>query len=249
MKFVLTIILILFLALQASPITECDKANAEYEKGNFTEAITLYNSIVKSGYENGEIYYNLGNSYYQTGDLVNTIVNYERALKFIPGDNDLLDNLKIVKLSLIDKEEAEKPEPFFNFISKLRNYFNIYSIRTFFLLTMILISVLLSLSIIFRFSRISKMINVLNVGLFIIFLFLAYIYHSINSDISREFAVVNNDKISVLSSPDENVNSKELFFLHIGTKVELIRYNDDWYEITLSGDKKGWVKKESVVKI
>ena len=103
MKFILTVILTIFISLQASAVTECDKANAEYERGDFAKAITLYTSILQEGYENGEIYYNLGNSYYQTGDLVNTIVNYERALKFIPGDNDLLDNLKIVKLSLIDK--------------------------------------------------------------------------------------------------------------------------------------------------
>jgi hypothetical protein len=44
-------------------------------------------------------------------------------------------------------------------------------------------------------------------------------------------------------------NSKELFFLHIGTKVEILRSNDDWYEIGLPGDKKGWIKINSVVKI
>ncbi|MDA3840069.1 MAG: hypothetical protein PF572_03190, partial [Patescibacteria group bacterium] len=67
MKYLLTIILTLFIYLQASAVTECDKANAEYEKGDFAKAITLYTSILQEGYENGEIYYNLGNSYYQTG--------------------------------------------------------------------------------------------------------------------------------------------------------------------------------------
>nr|MDA3885894.1 hypothetical protein [Candidatus Delongbacteria bacterium] len=220
-----------------------------YEKGDFAKAITLYTSILQEGYENGEIYYNLGNSYYQTGDLVNTIVNYERALKFIPGDNDLLDNLKIVKLSLIDKEEAEKPDPFFNFVGKIRNLFNIYSVRSYFVLSIILISILLSLSILFKYSLIAKVLNVINIFVFIAFLLLGYIYYDINSELSKNFAVVNFDKISVLSSPDENVNSKELFFLHVGTKVELLRSNNDWYEIALPGDKIGWIKKDSVVEI
>ncbi|MCK4980905.1 MAG: hypothetical protein KAS62_10955 [Candidatus Delongbacteria bacterium] len=249
MKFLFTIILTLLITLTASPIADFHQANAEYEKGDFVKAITLYNSIISSGYENGEVYYNLGNAYYHTGDLVNTIVNYERALKYIPGDIDLIDNLKIVKLSLIDKEETEKPEPFFNVINKLRNLFNIYTVKNYFILSMILISVLLSLSIIFKYSFIVKIFNVLNIFVISIFLFLGYFYYDISSELSKEFAVVNNDKISVLSSPDENVNSKELFFLHIGTKVEIIRSNNSWYEVTLSGDKKGWIKKDSVVKI
>ena len=249
MKFILTVILTVFLSLQASAVTECDKANAEYERGDFAKAITLYNSIIGSGYENGEIYYNLGNSYYQTGDLVSTIVNYERALKFIPGDNDLLDNLKIVKLSLIDKEEAEKPDPFFNIIGKLRNLFNIYSVRSYFIISLVLMSILLSLSILFKYSVIAKILNIINIFIFVAFLFLGYFYYDISSELSRKFAVVNFDKISVLSSPDENVNSKELFFLHIGTKVELLRSNNDWFEISLPGDKIGWIKKDSVVEI
>ena len=223
MKFILTVILTLFISLQASAITECDKANAEYEKGDFVKAITLYTSILQ--------------------------VNYERALKFIPGDHDLLDNLKIVKLSLIDKEEAEKPDPFFNIIGKLRNLFNIYSVRSYFILSLILMSILLSLSILFKYSIIAKILNVLNIFVFVAFLFLGYFYYDINSELSKKFAVVNFDKISVLSSPDENVNSKELFFLHIGTKVELLRSNNNWYEISLPGDKIGWIKKDSVVEI
>ncbi|MBN2789904.1 MAG: tetratricopeptide repeat protein [Candidatus Delongbacteria bacterium] len=249
MKFILTVILTVFISLQASPVTNYDQANAEYEKGDFHKAIELYNSVINSGYENGEIYYNLGNSYYHTGDIVNTIVSYERAMKFIPADEDLLDNLKIVKLSLIDKEEAEKPEPFFNVVGKLKNLFNIYSVRYYFILNLLLISVLFSLAIIFKYSLLAKIVNIVNLVLLVVFLFLGYIYYDIHLELSKKFAVVDRNIISVLSSPDENVNSKELFFLHLGTKVELLRSNNDWFEISLSGDKKGWVKKESVVEI
>ena len=52
-----------------------------------------------------------------------------------------------------------------------------------------------------------------------------------------------------MSSPDNNTNNTTLFSLHKGTKVKLKNETDKWYEISISTEKKGWLKKETIIEI
>lgn len=65
----------------------------------------------------------------------------------------------------------------------------------------------------------------------------------------QPFGIIKPNKISVMSTPDDNPNNTELFSLHQGTKVSIKRTLDDWYEISISKDKIGWIKKATLVKI
>ena len=49
---------------QDSPDEYFKNANRLYSEGKYEESIKEYGKIIERGYENGEIYYNLGNSYY-----------------------------------------------------------------------------------------------------------------------------------------------------------------------------------------
>src|SRR4030095_1931656 len=56
------------------------EANQEYAQGHFKEAIDQYEAIVRSGQWSANLFYDLGNAYFRTGDLGRAILNYERAL-------------------------------------------------------------------------------------------------------------------------------------------------------------------------
>ncbi|MGM2864648.1 SH3 domain-containing protein, partial [Bacillus cereus group sp. Bce021] len=47
-----------------------------------------------------------------------------------------------------------------------------------------------------------------------------------------------------MTSPD--VNSKELFRLHAGTKVKLNRTDGNWYEVEIANGSVGWTSKDNV---
>jgi len=70
----------------------------------------------------------------------------------------------------------------------------------------------------------------------------------INKYQNRE-GIINFDKVTIFSSPDENINSVELFNLHRGAKVKIEKNIDSWLEISVSKGKKGWVKREFVIEI
>src|SRR5262249_59447507 len=56
------------------------KANQEFAQGHFKEAIAGYEALVGAGQWNANLFYDLGNAYFRTGDFGRAILNYERAL-------------------------------------------------------------------------------------------------------------------------------------------------------------------------
>ncbi|HBF39651.1 MAG TPA: hypothetical protein DDW50_20340, partial [Firmicutes bacterium] len=69
-------------ALQAKPNATpqtvlFQQANQWYEKGQYNKAAAIYTQISASGYENGNLYYNLGNVYCKQGYRGLAILNYE----------------------------------------------------------------------------------------------------------------------------------------------------------------------------
>jgi SH3-like domain-containing protein len=59
-----------------------------------------------------------------------------------------------------------------------------------------------------------------------------------------EFGVILSDKVSLYSEPTDN--STELFVLHEGSKVEILRSANSWYEIRLVDGKTGWIDQSAL---
>ena len=74
-----------------------EKANSEYAAGNLKEAISDYNTLVQSGEWSANLFYNLGNAYYRTGDYGRAILNYERALRIDRQHPEAQANLRIAR--------------------------------------------------------------------------------------------------------------------------------------------------------
>jgi len=67
-----------------------EKANNQYNRGLYDSAIINYQSVVDSGIEAGELYYNMGNTYYKNNDIASSILYYEKAKKLLP---ELIDTI------------------------------------------------------------------------------------------------------------------------------------------------------------
>ena len=91
-----------------------------YNIGNYNESIENFLEIIKNGEHSKELYFNLGNCYYKTNDIANSIYFYEKALKLDSSDIDIYNNLAFTQNMLIDKID-ELP------VNQLSNLFNIIS--------------------------------------------------------------------------------------------------------------------------
>ncbi len=71
------------------------QGNAAYTKGDFSQAITLYESARAKGLRHWAVEFNLGNAYYKANQLGKAIVNYGRAFRLNSGQGDVIYNFNL----------------------------------------------------------------------------------------------------------------------------------------------------------
>jgi tetratricopeptide (TPR) repeat protein len=71
-----------------------------YEASEFEGALGIFESLISNGVEDPIVYYNLGNCYYQLGDIGKAVVDYRRAAILAPRDQDVEANLDFVRSSV-----------------------------------------------------------------------------------------------------------------------------------------------------
>ncbi len=217
-----------------------DEANRLYLAQQYDAAIAKYESIVKNGYESGEIYFNLGNAYFKSGKIQNAILNYERATRLIPNDEDLQFNLQLANVQLIDKVE---PIPQLFIYRWLDSLLTIFSLKTMLWLLFVLFLVSLSLFSFFLFARTydqkrySLLAGIITALLLALGLanFVVQSYRESNT----EFAVIMTDIANIKSAPDTKGN--DLFVIHRGLKVQVLDNVNNWRKIRLQDGKVGWI--------
>ena len=106
----------------ASAFAQADftKANQEYAQGHFQEAIAGYETLVRAGQWNANLFYDLGNAYFRTRDFGHAILNYERALALDQGHPEATANLQIAR----DESRALELQP-----TRLERYLQFASIN------------------------------------------------------------------------------------------------------------------------
>lgn len=63
----------------------------------FREALDGFQSLVEGGVQNGRLYYNIANTHLRLGDVGRAIVNYRRAQRLLPGDEQNRKNLDFAR--------------------------------------------------------------------------------------------------------------------------------------------------------
>jgi tetratricopeptide (TPR) repeat protein len=221
------------------------KANKAYEKNDYKTAIETYSNILHNGYENGELFYNLGNAYFKTGQFANAILNYERAKKYLPNDEDLKHNIAIANLRIPDRLEKVPKLFIFEWWDSLKNLFplSFYQIFVFILFTILIIFI----TLFFWSHDYSFRKKVFFIGLFYSIIFVlvsaAFISKAVELD-SKRSAVVFSQTVDMKSSPDES--STTLYMIHYGLKVDILDELENWYRVILPDGKTGWIKTSNV---
>lgn len=74
----------------------------------YRKAMVRFEKLVQDGVVNGKIYYNLGNTYFRLHDLGRAILNYRRALAYLPDDDNLRQNLRFAESQQPDRIEPKQ---------------------------------------------------------------------------------------------------------------------------------------------
>jgi tetratricopeptide (TPR) repeat protein len=222
-----------------------DQGNQSYQNGDYETALKSYKEILQMGFATTDLYYNLGNTYFKLGQNSKAILNYERALRLQPNDEDIQFNLQILNLSVVDKI-PQIPELFH--IKYFKQFRSLFSIRILTIISLIfymlffialilwLISEKSKLRIIFKYTFLTLLI-VLIVFSFTFVSKILYLQKNVE-------AIVMSPQVDVLSAPSES--GTQIFSIHDGLKVKITNTRDEWYEIRLPDGKEGWLQVKDV---
>lgn len=213
------------------------RAAGLYKSGNYTESQKLYEQLLNQGYHQPETYYNLGNCFYKTNQLGKAILNYERALRLSPDDEDIAHNLQLAELKTIDKIQ---PVPQLAIVTGWKNFVGTHSDGDWSIIAVIALWCALIAAVVYLFLLKSRGVLMLSIATLIVSvatLLLAALQHRHLHDSS--YAIVVNEHINVLSAPD--AASGIVFTLHEGTKLLMMDEVSGWHKIRLADGRIGWL--------
>lgn len=232
------------------------EGNRLYQQEKYPEAIARYQQILQNGLESVELYYNLGNAYFRSGDMGRAILNYERARRLAPLNDDIRYNLEIANLSIVDK--IQTPPGFFltEILDDLIDFLGLkLNLNAFIRLVLVIYIIFMAVIIIRLLSRNPGLRQKLFYGLIpvfvILFIFLVLLQIQIYKTTHTNEAVILVEEVDILGAPEEN--AKPLFALHQGTKVKinnlLAKNSKTWLQIQLADGKTGWLDEAALEKI
>ncbi|HRC32084.1 MAG TPA: tetratricopeptide repeat protein [Bacteroidia bacterium] len=225
-----------------------EQANTFYKNKNYNKAIELYKKIIAKDNASAAVYFNLGNAYYKTSETGLAILNYERALKLQPNDDDIEYNLKLANMQTTDKIEPV-PQVFYQrWWTSLITAISL-SKRTLVSIILAWLSCIFFIAYLFiRNMQLKKIMFALALMLFAGLCVNAFLasqqYQQVNQ---KRFAIILATNPYIKSSPDEK--SASLFMLHEGTKVEVLDELIGWKKIRIANGNVGWIAADALEQI
>ncbi|HTY58232.1 MAG TPA: tetratricopeptide repeat protein [Bacteroidota bacterium] len=221
------------------------QANQLYQQGKFSEARDAYGAILKGGYESPELLYNLGNACYKSGSVPGAILNYERARRLLPGDDDLRHNLQIANMMITDRIEPTPRLFVWDYWDGIKNFLSLSSLTLTVYFFYFVVAAMASVFFLSRTYALRKIAVLAGSGSFLLFLFFLVVFIARLGDVTRtDEAVVMAPIVTVKNSPD--AKSSDAFVLHGGVKVQLVDRVESWSKVRLADGKVGWLEGSAV---
>ena len=245
MKSCTSLVAFLFCALSASSVlaqsdADFPKANQEFAQGHFKEAITGYEALIRAGQWSANVFYDLGNAYFRTGDFGRAILNYERALALERHHAEATANLQIAR----DEAHALElrpswPERYLQFASV--NQYSITAAVGFW------IAAFCFLALIFRRRRAATIVALLLVMLAVSAGGIFAIWQLERGSKGSALAVVTGKNVQARLATADTANS--VLALPPGSEVKILSTRGDWMYAALPNNLRGWIPAKNAERV
>lgn len=225
------------------------EGNRLYQEGNYRGALESYRRIEEAGFASGPLFYNMGNAHFKLAELGPAILYYERALRLMPGDDDLRANLELAR-SLT----ADDVLPLPGFLPFRVARWWVYLFPPSWLTWIVGVAYVTAMTaLIVRVLRPSPAVAgwarpvAALAGLVTLVFGLNLAARELGlGDPPR--AVVMAEAADVQSAPSPDPSLK-VFTVHEGTTVRIGRRAEGWAEVVLADGQVGWVRLDDLEQI
>lgn len=230
-----------------SPEEAFDRGCKAYEQGKWDDAAETFGALVRYGFSDARLEYNLANAEFKRDHLGESILHYERARRLNPADADIVSNLALARGRLRDVvEDPEDAGP----VAAVRAAQDRLGEEGQAWLT--LLGVWAALGIVtWCGSRADGFTPGWSWALAGTILATALLFASWRSTGARlsetPRAVVMKPSVDALAGP--GLNNASLFTLHEGTAVTIEADRDGWMQVALPNGLSGWIARDDVERI
>lgn len=236
----LSVLAFCFLVLHAQPADLFRQGNEAYRQSDYLQAIEAYTAVLDAGYENADLYYNLGNAYYRTEQMGMAVLNYERALLLEPNFAEAKQNLALANARTEDKIT---PLPEFLLARWYRALYCALSFGVWLAVVLILAGLaLIAASVMlaggnYRWRKTGFIVLIVMAVLWLVSLCCTI---SSAARLNRhDRAVITQPMVVVKGSPDASGVDK--LVLHDGALLTIDETLDGWHKIRLADGNTGWL--------
>lgn len=224
---------------------ELEQANQFYKAGNYKEAITKYETVLRQGYHGASLFYNLGNAYYRSGKFGLAILYFEKAYQISPDDEDIQHNLAIANSKIVDKVDVVPKFFLFFWWEGMQNLFHPPGWKTFMFVVYLLLIITIGIFFTAKSSSSKKYSFFIGASILFIFSLSVVLFLAKQHQVENyHYGIVLEQTVNVKSSPDEK--SSDAFILHEGIKVKVEDKLEGWNKIRLSDGKIGWLESSAI---
>jgi tetratricopeptide (TPR) repeat protein len=208
------------------------KANQDYGKGHFQEAVNGYQNLVKTGQWSANLFYDLGNAWFRLGNFGEAILNYERALALDPHHPEAAANLLLVR----DEARALELKR-----DRLERYIEAGTSTQYSIVASIAFWLgLFGAARLFFLRRRSAALVSLIVLSTVVFAGAVFALYSLETG-SRgaALAIVTGKNIEARLATADNASS--VLALPPGSEIKVLSRRGDWLYAALPNDLRGWI--------
>lgn len=234
------------------------KADSAYLADDYALATTLYLDAEKESGSSSALLYNIGNSYYRSGEIGKAILYYKRALKLDPTNSDARQNLQFAMTKTVDKQDDNR-----TFVRKVAD--NIMFSNTpdgWAIMALVMFAVFLGAAAMYVFSGSVVIRKICFFGGLIVLvldgcvLYMAQKTASIVSDRSTAVVISPNVQLSTVPRVPKD-KSEQAFQLHEGAVVDVVdsvKLSSDtvsplWLEVKVDNVHRAWINSKDVERL
>lgn len=240
-------LLLLPALLNAVPIeVENLVAQAEnaYSQGNYEQALALYDSV-NTTHTSAGLLFNIGNCHSKMGNVAKAILFYERAIRLSPGADDIQANLDMERAKVVDRINALPAFTLGTLWERLRGGRDVDQWARRSLWACALMALAAMGALIVRAKALRRALLLLAAGLLAVTLLstalAAYRVHEVKN---HNEAIIMVPSADILGEPRKGAT--RLFILHKGTKVGLMKQEQQWQEVRLPSGAVGWILQAQI---
>ena len=215
-------------------------ANQEYAQGHFKEAISSYEALVRAGQWSANLFYDLGNAYFRTGDFGRAILNYERALALERHHPEAAANLQIAR----DEARALELQQ-----SWLERHLQFASVNQYCIAAAIAVWLAIFAVVILIFAR-RRSVTMIAMLIFCLLISSIAIYAAYTLERGTDgsaLAIVTGKEVQARLATADTANS--VLALPAGSEVKILSTRGDWIYAALPNDLRGWIPAKNAEQV